>query len=168
MIAWNSAKSKGVPAPIHPTNCSRLLDLNLSFRRAGSLDGMSSNVFVGNGFIRSETSVTTHGLLDGKGFQFSTFFHSTCTPEKRYRAERINPFPTETYLQIPIHLLLCKTEMRFLYRFSSEQTVSVAWGRRIHSACSITRRCKISGVSPGSTSTAFWAMISPPSGMWLT
>ncbi len=31
----------------------------------------------------------------------------------------------------------------------------MAAGRMIHSACSITRRCKISGVSPGCTSTAF-------------
>ena len=37
------------------------------------MDGMSSNVFVGNGFIRSETSVTTHGLLDGKGPNFQHF-----------------------------------------------------------------------------------------------
>ena len=46
---------------------------------------------------------------------------------------------------------------------NSLQTCAAAWGSRIHSACSMTRRCRISGVSPGSTSTAFWAMISPPS-----
>ena len=52
-------------------------------------------VCVGNGFIRSETSVNIHGSLDGNGVLFSTFFHPTCTPSKRYRAERINPFPTK-------------------------------------------------------------------------
>lgn len=31
-----------------------------------------------------------------------------------------------------------------------------------------TRRCSTSGVSPGSTSTAFWRRISPPSGTSLT
>ena len=34
-------------------------------------------------------------------------------------------------------------------------TSSAAWGRRIHSACSMTLRWSCSGVSPGRTSTAF-------------
>ena len=40
---------------------------------------------------------------------------------------------------------------------------SIAFGIMIHSACSITRRCKISGVSSCSTSTAFCKMIGPVS-----
>ena len=50
----------------------------------------------------------------------------------------------------------------------ARQTSSVARGRSFHSACSITRRCKVSGVSPASISTAFCRMISPPSGISLT
>ena len=47
-------------------------------------------------------------------------------------------------------------------------SLRTACGRMIHSACSITRRWRVSGVSPGSTSTAFCRMISPPSGISLT
>ena len=48
------------------------------------------------------------------------------------------------------------------------ETISTARGSRFHSACSITRFCRISGVSPGRISTAFWAMILPPSGISFT
>ena len=50
----------------------------------------------------------------------------------------------------------------------SAATLSAAWGSIIHSACSITRLCRLSGLSPGSTSTAFWAIILPPSGISFT
>ena len=52
----------------------------INWSLAGSPNGMLSNVFVGNGFIRSETSVSIFGSLEGNGPQFSTFFHSMCTP----------------------------------------------------------------------------------------
>ena len=60
-----------------------------------SLIGICQYMFVGNGFIRSERSVNIRGALDGNGSPFSAFFHPTCIPQKRYRAERINPFPTK-------------------------------------------------------------------------
>ena len=47
-------------------------------------------------------------------------------------------------------------------------TISTAFGRRIHSACSMTLLCSTSGVSPSSISTAFCKMISPPSGISFT
>ena len=59
-------------------------------------------------------------------------------------------------------------KIQTLLSVSSLAASSAAAGRRTHSACSITRRWRISGVSPGRTSTAFWAMISPPSGISLT
>ena len=61
----------------------------------GYVEWYMPDVCVGNGFIRSGTSITIRGSLDGKGFPFSAFFHPTCIPQKRYRAERINPFPTK-------------------------------------------------------------------------
>ena len=51
---------------------------------------------------------------------------------------------------------------------SRAATISAACGSRIHSACSITRRCSVCGVSSGSTSTAFCSRIRPPSGISLT
>src|SRR5699024_4251069 len=56
----------------------------------------------------------------------------------------------------------------FPFSTSSRATCSAAAGSSFHSACSITRRCRVSGVSPGRMSTAFWAMILPPSGIALT
>ena len=50
----------------------------------------------------------------------------------------------------------------------SAHTCSTLRGRITHSACSMTRRCSEGGVSPGRISTAFWAMISPPSGISFT
>ena len=41
-------------------------------------------------------------------------------------------------------------DVHLVSSFMDAQTVSAAWGSRIHSACSITRRCSVSGVSPGS------------------
>lgn len=37
---------------------------------AGLPNGICTNVCIGNGFIRSETSVNIHGSLNGNGFQF--------------------------------------------------------------------------------------------------
>ena len=48
----------------------------------------------------------------------------------------------------------------YFCRLQSDQWLS---GRIFHSACSITRRCRTSGVSPCSTSTAFCKMIGPVS-----
>ena len=44
---------------------------SVNWNLQGSLDGMSSNVFVGNGFIRSETSVTpmVYWMVKGPNFQ---------------------------------------------------------------------------------------------------
>ena len=57
--------------------------------------GVCQQVFVGNGFIRSETSIIIHGSLDGNGFlPFSTFFHSTYLDKNVTEAECINAFPT--------------------------------------------------------------------------
>ena len=50
----------------------------------------------------------------------------------------------------------------------SAHTFSVDLGKMIHSACSITRLCSTSGVSPSSISTAFCMMIFPPSGISFT
>ena len=56
----------------------------------------------------------------------------------------------------------------YLLFLMSLDTISTAWGRMIHSACSMTRFCRVSGVSSGWTQTAFWRRISPPSGISLT
>ena len=57
----------------------------------------------------------------------------------------------------------------FPFSFTSlRQTSSAALGMSFHSACSMTRLCRISGVSPGRMFTAFCRMISPPSGISLT
>ena len=74
---------------------------------------------------------------------------------------------------VDIHWLLLFVFRYFFCRYTyfrriSAQTFCTAAGRRIHSASSITRFCKISGVSPSWISTAFCRMISPPSGISLT
>ena len=51
---------------------------------ASSPNGMLSNVFVGNGFIRSETSVNIRGSLDGNGSHFFNIFPFNVQPIKRY------------------------------------------------------------------------------------
>ena len=51
---------------------------------------------VGNGFIRSETSVNIRSSLDGNGFLlFPTLFHSTYLDKTVTEAECINAFPTQ-------------------------------------------------------------------------
>ena len=44
--------------------------------------------------MRSERWVNIHGPLDGNGFIFSTFFHSTCPDQNVTEAECMNAFPT--------------------------------------------------------------------------
>ena len=48
------------------------------------------------------------------------------------------------------------------------QNRETAWGSKIHSASSITRRWRVSGVSPSFTYTAFCRMMGPPSQTSLT
>ena len=57
--------------------------------------GIYRYVFVGNAFIRSEMSVNIHGPLDGNGFLFLTFFHSTYPNKNVTEVECINAFPTQ-------------------------------------------------------------------------
>ena len=47
----------------------------------GFVEWDTFRMFVGNGFIRSERWVNIPGSLDGNGFLFSTFFHSTYHPQ---------------------------------------------------------------------------------------
>ena len=73
----------------------------------GSLNGKCDDVCVGNAFMRSVTLDYHRGSLNGIVFiQIATFFHSTVCVKKRYRAECINAFPTNTDQQIPIIRLL--------------------------------------------------------------
>ena len=63
--------------------------------RQGVLNQKNVVFCVGNGFIRSETSVNIHGPLDGNGFLCLTFFHSTYPNKNVTQAERMNAFPTQ-------------------------------------------------------------------------
>ena len=67
---------------------------------------------------------------------------------------RLSHFDSDSFVHCLFH---CTVD------FIDKNTCSSARGSNSHSACSITRRCKVSGVSPGSTSTAFCMIISPPS-----
>ena len=67
---------------------------------------------------------------------------------------RLSHFGSDSFVHCLFH---CSVD------FIDKNTCSSARGSNSHSACSITRRCKVSGVSPGSTSTAFCMIISPPS-----
>ena len=72
-----------IPYDKFSNNCLlfyKIFSMMENWNLTGSLDEMPFNVFVGNGFIRSGTSITIRGSLDGKGFLFSTFFHPTYTP----------------------------------------------------------------------------------------
>ena len=71
------------------------------------MNGMPFGVCVGNGFIRSETPVNIRGSLNrkwsGNTVGLIQHFSIQYTPNKNVTAaERINPFPTNTYRQIPI------------------------------------------------------------------
>ena len=63
--------------------------------------GICQYMFVGNGFIRSERWVNIRGLLDGNGSPFSTFFHPTCTPSKRYRCGMHKCIPYAKIIVLP-------------------------------------------------------------------
>ena len=53
-------------------------------------------------------------------------------------------------------------------RIFPSQNRETAFGSSSHSACRITRSCRVSGVSCGWTGTAFCRIIAPPSGISLT
>ena len=56
----------------------------------------------------------------------------------------------------------------FFHSISPLHTIATALGSSFHSACSITRFCSTSGVSPGRISTAFCSRMGPPSHSSLT
>ena len=66
-------------------------------------------VFVGNGFIRSETSVNINGSLDGNGVLFSTFFPFNVHPIKTLPGVTDKSVPYEISRQISICLDTLKT-----------------------------------------------------------
>ena len=85
--------------------------------------------------------------------------------------ERANPFAEEASPPSPSRLTPCHLSQRerqeqrsaSFQQISPLHTIATALGSNFHSACSITRFCSTSGVSPGRISTAFCNRMGPPS-----
>ena len=120
-------------------------------------------------FSKSMTPISTHSAtlampaLPGAQYNFSTF--GLCDIFHAIACSRPPPPTINTFMTFLLILKTWRTWRALLSKrcYCPLAIMLIALGRITHSACSITLLCRISGVSPSSTSTAFWRIMGPVS-----